>query len=445
MNKKFTPAFQSKTIASLLIDKAFLIQVHSILEPSIFENKAREYILTQIIDYYKKYRDTPSADAVTNIVNNTPDDNLKKLVLQELDEVVSYASSKDLQFVKEEIIAFCRDQKVKQAIYESINLIKLEKYDDVRRVIDEALKAGQNYDLGLDYFNDIDERYKKSVRNVTPTPWPIINDVIDGGVGCGELVTFVGGPGSGKSWILANIGHFGLLHSKKVLHYSLELNENYTGLRYDSRFTGIPFQDLKYNIDHTKKELKKYQNRGLIVIKDYPTKTASVDTIRSHLQTMIMLDKIPDIIIIDYADLLKGNSNLKKVERIEEIYEQLRGMAGEFNLPIVTASQANRSSDEGEIVEATSIADAYAKVMISDIVISVSRKAVDKVNGTGRFHIIKNRFGPDGITFPSRINMAIGKIDIFQAESVDGKEVTKKMGETGERKLLAQKYKELSY
>jgi len=249
---------------------------------------------------------------------------------------------------------------------------------------------------------------------------------------------------SHNSWILVNMGYGALLQGKKVVHYTLELNENYVGLRYDARYTGIPFQDLKYNVDQVKSELDKWKDKSHLIVKDYPTKSAGVETIRSHVNNMIMLDNRPDMIILDYADLLKGNQQLKKVERIEEIYELLRGLAGEFQIPIITCSQANRSGEDSDILIGTSISDAYAKLMISDIVISVSRKAEDKVNGTGRFHFIKNRFGPDGITLPSKINMAIGKIDIFQGDSEDGQAVKKTMGENGERQLLAQKFKDLS-
>lgn len=442
-NKRFSSAFQTKTIASLLLDKSFLIQVHDILTPDIFENKAREFLLEEIIKYYNKYQDIPSADALTNIVTNIQDKTLSELVIIELNNVIKYSISKDLMFVKDEVISFCKDQEIKKAIYESVNLIKAERYDEIRKVIDKALKAGQTYNLGLNYFKDVDERYEKSARSIIPTPWTIINEIIDGGVGKGELITFVSSPGGGKSWMLVNIGHAAVLDKKRVIHYTLELNQNYTGLRYDSKFTGIPFQDLKYNVEEVKRNLKKYTNDNLI-IKDFPTKSINVSGLRSHLQNLIINDQYPDMIIIDYADLLKSNNNLSKYDSIEEVYEQLRGLAGELNVPVITASQSNRSSGDSDFISGESISDAYAKVMIADVVISLSRKSEDKANGTGRIHFIKNRFGPDGITFPSKINMAIGDIQIFTNDSDDGKTLMKSMGSEGERKLLSQKYDEMN-
>ena len=109
------------------------------------------------------------------------------------------------------------------------------------------------------------------------------------------------------------------------------------------------------------------------------------------------------MILVDYADILKGMGSEKR-HVLENIYEDLRGLAGEVECPIWTASQANRSSLEEDVIDATKVAEAYSKVMIADFVVSVSRKVEDKIANTGRFHVIKNRFGPDGVTYPSQIN-----------------------------------------
>jgi hypothetical protein len=128
------------------------------------------------------------------------------------------------------------------------------------------------------------------------------------------------------------------------------------------------------------------------------------------------------------------------------IYEDLRGMAGTYQIPIYTASQANRSALEEDIIEADKIAESYSKVMVADFVVSLSRKVADKISGTGRWHIIKNRFGPDGLTFPSKMNMAVSRIDIFAENTILGKEAKSLMQNDSEvvRKALANKFSELN-
>ena len=156
------------------------------------------------------------------------------------------------------------------------------------------------------------------------------------------------------------------------------------------------------------------------------------------------MGKKPDLIIVDYADLLRGAGKEIRLE-LGNIYEDLRGMAGEYEIPVWTASQANRSALEDDVIGAEKIAESYSKIMTADFVLSLSRKIEDKIAGTGRWHVIKNRFGPDGITFPSKMNMSNGQIDIYEESSVQGRSAQKEIdgGTEAMRKRLAKKYIEV--
>jgi replicative DNA helicase len=307
------------------------------------------------------------------------------------------------------------------------------------------MKAGADKEIGHEYNESVAERYQENIRSTIPTPWPIINDVSDGGFGKGELIVFVAPAGIGKSWGLINVGAHAIKQGLNVVHYTLELNAGYVGQRYDAVATGIANQSLKYNIDEIQSTVDKL--KGNLVIKYYPTKTASCSTIRAHIEKMILVGKKPDLVIVDYADLLRGAVARKEMRHeLESIYEDLRGIAGEYEVPLYTASQANRSALEDDIIEAGKISESYSKVMIADFVLSLSRKVTDKIAGTGRWHIIKNRFGPDGITLPSKMNMSNGQIHIYEETSAQGKDTKKDMenGESLLRKSLSQKYKEIS-
>ena len=285
------------------------------------------------------------------------------------------------------------------------------------------------------------------MRDVKPTPWDVVNELMQGGLGKGELGCIVAGPGAGKSWCLINIGAYAIQHGLNVLHYTLELNDAYVGLRYDSVLTGIVNQNLKYHIDEIKQQIGKLT--GKLLVKYYPSRTVGVNGLKAHIEKCIMTGFKPDLIIVDYGDLLQGassrNSDEKRHAEMETIYEDLRGMAGIYNCPVWTASQSNRSSLEANIIEADKIATSFAKVMVADFVISLSRKTTDKMSGTGRYHVIKNRFGPDGITLPSKLNMANGQIQIFADTTPEGVSAQKDMsaGHKQVRSLLAQKYKDI--
>jgi replicative DNA helicase len=207
--------------------------------------------------------------------------------------------------------------------------------------------------------------------------------------------------------------------------------------------TGIAAQELKYNIEEVKKNVENI--KGNLIVKYFPTKGATVNTIASHIERCRANGFPPDMIIVDYADLLRGKGKEVRLE-LGNIYEDLRGLAGEHEIPVWTASQANRSALEDDIIGAEKIAESYSKIMTADFVVSLSRKIEDKIAGTGRWHVIKNRFGPDGITFPSKMNASNGKIDIYVDTSIQGKETTKEMDNHNEylRKMMKKKFDEMN-
>jgi len=437
--------FQVKTISSLLSNKAFLQQVSDILLPEFFESEANQWIVETIVKYFHEYKSAPTLDVFKIKVQEVDREVVKTSIVESLKDSYKYLESNDLEFVQEEVLGFCKNQCIKRAILDSVELLRRGEYDAIKASIDLAMKAGADKEIGHEYNESVAERYQDNIRSTIPTPWPIINDVSDGGFGKGELIVFVAPAGIGKSWGLINVGAHAIKQGLNVVHYTLELNAGYVGQRYDAVLTGIANQSLKYNIDEVQSTVDKL--KGNLVIKYYPTKTASCSTLRAHIEKMILVGKKPDLVIVDYADLLRGAVSRKEMRHeLESIYEDLRGIAGEYEVPLYTASQANRSALEDDIIEAGKISESYSKVMIADFVLSLSRKVTDKIAGTGRWHIIKNRFGPDGITLPSKMNMSNGQIHIYEETSVQGKDTKKDMenGESLLRKSLSQKYKEIS-
>ena len=436
-------AFQIKVITSLLTDKSFLEQISDIMVSSYFESDANSWIIDTILEYHKEYKSSPTLEVMKVKLEKVDHDVLKEQIIQHLKDAWKFTESTDLDYIKDQALDFCKNQEIKRAILASVELLKNGDYEGIKAKVDGALKAGADKDIGHDYMTSIEERYTDAVRDVQATPWEVINELTDGGLGKGELGVMVAPAGIGKSWALMNVGADAVKKGKTVLHYTLELNEAYVGLRYDSVITGIANQNLKHYQEDIKDQLSKL--KGELIIKHYPTKTVSVMGIRSHVEKCIMQGKTPDVIIVDYADLLRGHGQEKRHE-LEGIYEDLRGMAGEYEIPVWTASQANRSALEEDIIDASKISESYGKVMVADFVLSLSRKVQDKLSGTGRWHVIKNRFGPDGITLPSKMNTSNGQFHIYAETSVGGKETQKQMDGGNEltRKLLARKYQEIS-
>ena len=436
-------SFQIKVLAAMFVDRTFLQQIADIIQADYFESDANSWLLEVVLDHFREYKTPPSKDVLKVKVTEIDNDVLKTAILEQLKEVFRFMESDDLTFVKDEILKFCKNQEIKRAIMDSVNLLKMGNYDEIKSKIDGAMKAGADTDIGHEYKKDVVARYTESARDTISTGWDVIDDLMDGGLAAGELGVVMAPAGIGKSWMLINIGANAVKKGKTVIHYTLELNDNYVGQRYDSVVTGIAAQNLKNYTSDIEEKLETLS--GELIIKYYPTKSTGVMGIKAHIEKTIMLGNTPDLVVIDYGDLLKVNTKKDKHEALEELYEEMRGMAGEYKIPVWTASQAGRSALEDDVIEADKIASSYGKVMVADFLMSLSRKVEDKLSGTGRGHVIKNRFGPDGITLPSKINTNNGQFDFFEPQTTQGRQTTKTMktGETLVKKNLAQKFKDL--
>jgi replicative DNA helicase len=303
------------------------------------------------------------------------------------------------------------------------------------------MSVGMERDIGHEYITSLEERLTDSVRTTVPTGWDIIDEVMDGGLGAGELGVIVAPAGIGKTWMLQAIGASGMKKGLTVVHYSLELNQTYVGLRYDTVFSGITTGNIKFYKEDVQKKID--QLKGNLYVKYYPTRSATVQTINAHMKQLEMQSIKPNMVIVDYADIVKPLGTFReKRHSIGDNYERLRELAGEFEIPVWTASQANRSSLEEDVIDASKVSEDYSKVMTSDFVMSISRKVEDKISNTARCHVIKNRFGVDGMTYPMMMNTNIGKIEIYESNTQGGKQQQSKMDNSEEylRKLAKNKY-----
>jgi replicative DNA helicase len=356
--------------------------------------------------------------------------------------------------VEQEFSNFCRNQQLKKALLTSVDLLQSGQYDDIRYMIDSALKAGQDKNIGHEYEKDYETRYREEERGAVPTRWNNMNNILMGGLGSGDLGIIFGNPGGGKSWMLVNIGAAAIEAGFNVCHYTLELSEDYVGKRYDALLTGINVQDLAKHRAEVQAALQKV--KGKLIIKEFAMGKVGVSGIESHIQKCKDLGHAPDVIIIDYVDLLKakrGSSDRK--DEIDDVYTATKGLARELKIPIWTVSQVNRMGAKDDVIEGDKAAGSYNKMMIADFAISLSRKRQDKVNGTGRVHIMKNRYGGDGMTYPAKVDTTNGCIEISDQEldedamQMEGVNMGSKQGSAAtsftreERSDLAKKFFEL--
>ena len=406
-------AFQLKVLGSLLTDKKFLLNVRDVLYDEYFDADSHKWIINQITSYFDKYHTNITMDVLKVELQKVENEVLTVALKEELRN--SYeASQADLEYVQEEFTTFCKNQEMKNAILSSADLLKQGNFDGIRDRIEKAMKAGIDKNIGHEYNKDVESRYRVDYRPTIPSPWPILNDGIQGGFGPGDLGIIFGNPGGGKSWTMVAIAGHAVSLGYKVNYYTLELGEDYVGKRFDCYFTGYGIDE----INSKRKEVQTYVDnlKGKLIVKEYPPKGASVNTIKAHVQKCIDMEHKPDLIIIDYVDYLKAPSRGRTYERkdeIDDVFIATKGLAKDLKIPILTPSQVNRMGAKDSVIEGDKAAGSYDKMMVADICLSLSRQKEDKVLGTGRVHVMKNRYGQDGMTYKINMDTNNGHIEFL--------------------------------
>ena len=444
---EYGPTFQMKVISSLLTHKEFLQNINDVLSDEYFSNPAHKWVINEILKYYEKYHTTISMDILKVEMKKLDNEVLKVSVKEQLREAYR-ADIEDLQYVQEEFSTFCKNQQLKKALLNSVDLLKAGDYDSIKYMIESAMKAGADKNIGHEYKKDTESRYREDHRTIVPTPWPEINELVQGGLGNGDLGLIFGNPGGGKSWTLVALGGYAVKIGYNVIHYTLELSEAYTGRRYDAFFTGVPVDQLEKHKDAVENSTADLP--GELIIREFPMGKTTISTIEAHIQKVKDLGIEPDLIIIDYIDLLSTRKrNVDRKGEIDDIYTSTKGLARELNIPIWSVSQVNRAGAKDDIIEGDKAAGSYDKMMITDLSMSLSRKKEDKVNGTGRLHIMKNRYGMDGLTFQVDVNTSNGHISVGshydeEADTVTPKKPSNDNFDDLDKRMLANKFFELN-
>lgn len=436
---KYGKGFQEKLCMLILDDRPFADQVEEVLDVSFLELNYLKLFLNKVFNYRKKYGVHPSRDIMKTILRSELDAE-NELTRQQVREYYARSISNDLtdqEYIKDTTLDFCRKQNLKSAMVKSIGLMQQSSFDEIAQVINNSLKLGADNNEGYDWKKDFEERFKPKYRNPISTGWTLVDELIRGGLGEKELGVVIAPTGAGKSMALVHLGAQAVKAGKTVVHYTLELQDTVVASRYDSCLTKIPLDALTAFKEKIYEEVQGIE--GKLIIKEYPTKTASTMTLKNHLEKLRMRSVDVDMVIVDYADLLRPVVlQREKRNELESIYEELRGLAQEFKCVIWTASQTNRSGLNAEVITMEAISEAFNKCFVADFIFSISRTIDDKIANTGRMFIAKNRNGPDGLVFPLFMDTANVSIKVLQP-SEEGE--TDEVSSRKQKEKLFDKYK----
>ena len=414
---KFGKNFQESLCHLILDDRPFADQIFEVLDVNFLELTYLRVFVKRIKQYKKKYGVHPTRKIMTSILRtqiSDEQDSVQKMLRDYYARVLSQKIDlSESGYIKDTALDFCKKQKLQEAMIKCVPLLKKSSFDEVAKVINDAIKLGTSNDLGYDYIKDFEARFELRARDPVTTGWKSLDDITKGGLGKGELGVVIAPTGAGKSMVLVHLGSKAVMEGKNVVHYTLELADTVVANRYDSCITGYHLNDVIAFKEQIYDELRNLP--GKLIVKEYPTRSASIQTIKNHIEKMKNQDFIPDMIIVDYADLLKpeGSSREEKRHQLESIYEELRGISQEIECPIWTASQTNRSGLNAEVITMESISEAFNKCFVADFIFSVSRTVEDKKTNGGRIFVAKNRNGPDGMIYPIFMDTANVKIKVL--------------------------------
>jgi replicative DNA helicase len=408
---KFGKSFQEKLVKTILFDRNFANQMEEVLDTNYLELKYLQVFVDLLFQHKQSYPH-PTYEAMVSVVRTQTEDYSDSIIKQVIEFMARIKSNAigddDEEYVKEKSLDFCKKQKLKEAILKSVDLLQSQSFDQIQKVINEAMNLGADNDHGHDWHKDVLDRFEMKMRNPISTHWDEIDSITKGGLGKRELGVVVAPTGAGKSMALAHLGAYAVIKGKTVVHYTLELADTVVGQRYDSCITGIELKNLMSMKDSIVMAIEHIP--GKLIIKEYPTKSASTRTITGHLEKLRQKGINPDMIIVDYADLLKPTATGFKSQELRHslgnIYEELRAIGQTFDIPVWTASQTNRSGLNAEVITMEAISEAFSKCFVADFICSISRTIEDKTENKGRMFVAKNRNGIDGIVYPMEIDTA---------------------------------------
>ena len=446
---KYGKTFQGKVFQSMLTDKDWSAQMVEVMTPEYFDIKYLQYLCEKYFTYFAKYKSFPTLSLLVTIIKDelisSKDVALRDQIIEYLHRMKTSPDMCDIAYVKEKSLEFCKRQAFKEALEKSVELIQTDKYEHVVDIMKNAVSVGLPNSNGHDFFEDLESRFIAINRQVCPTGLGRLDsqDILRGGLGRGELGVVAANTGVGKSHFLVEMGCAAMRVGKNVVHYTFELSEHETGKRYDSNLCNIPSNEV---IERKKEVIDKYKDMdlGRLVIKEYPTGGASVVTIRNHIEKLMLKGFVPSIIIVDYADVMISTRAYDSLRHeLKLIYTELRNLASDLNVPIWTASQANKDSAKSDIVGLENMSEAYGKAQVADIVLSISRKPTEKADGSGRIFVAKNRAGRDGLLFPLSIDTARSKFKILDDTELTLNEAVAQ-DNNAMKNILKEKWKEVN-
>ena len=423
---------ETKILSNLVYDENYCRKVIPFIRNDYFSERKEAIVAKIIVDFFTKYNKPLTKEILSIEVGNRTDINDKELV--DINSYVDSMTNEEVNesWMMEQTEKFCKDKAVYNAILHSIKIIdggdKIHTKDSIPSILSDALAVSFDNHVGHDYIEDSDARYEyyHRVEEKLPFDLDMFNKITKGGLSKKTLNIVLAGTGVGKSLFMCHVAAGVLVQGKNVLYITMEMAEERIAERIDANLLNLTMDELKViDKDIFDNRIKKISSKtqGKLIVKEYPTAGAHSGHFRALLEELkLKREFLPDIIFIDYLNIcasqrMKQGGSINSYTYIKSIAEELRGLAVEYNVPIVSATQTTRSgftnSDPG--LEDTS--ESFGLPATADLMFAlVSNEELEQLNQI-IVKQLKNRYNDPSFYKRFVIGVDRSKMKLYDVEA----------------------------
>ena len=430
----FGADFQGHILAVMCKVPGFCIRYRTALDHTFFVDKMHRAIARVLLQRVDQDRVLPTLATFVEYASDVVSKEELPAFRATVEKLFS-SDVRDHEAVARRTVEFGKQQALVNAILKSAEMLDRGDHN-VRPLIDKAMTVGEDLlNIGLDYCAEVGERLRwyteiESQADTVPTGLTHLDQILGGGLGRGELGVVLAPPNRGKSACLINFGFGALANLRKfnVVHYSMEMSKRRVTMRYDDRVMGAHVKykttDPEQYVGELEKRVKLFPGR--LFIQSYPTRSAGLTTLRAHLALLASRDFQPDLVIVDYADIMRPERRVGEMRHEQAgIYEDLRQLAGEFNCAVWTGSQAKSSALEKDTITIADFAEAFEKAAIVDVALGLCQTTDERIDARARLFAAKVRNAEDGRTIECEYQRdrcllrSVGALDIAGSRLAD--------------------------
>ena len=421
-------------LKNLIYNETFARKVLPFLRTDYFSDNTEKVVYKEVDDFINKYNSLPTHEAL--IINLTES---KKLTEQEVRNSMELLQNinqhkdepTEMKWLVEQTEKFCQDKAIYNAIMESVSILD-DKGDkkakgEIPKILSDALGVSFDPNVGHDYIDDFSNRYDlyHKVESRVKFDLDIFNKITKGGLPVKTLNVALAGTGVGKSLFMCHVAASCLSNAQNVLYITMEMAEEKIAERIDANLMNVTMDELHVmsKDDYVRKfGVLKNKTQGKLIIKEYPTAAANALHFRALLQELLLKKSFkPDIIFIDYLNIcsssrIKPGGSVNSYTYIKSIAEELRGLAVEAGLPIVTATQTTRSGFTNTDVDLTDTSESFGLPATADFMFAlISTEELQQLNQI-MVKQLKNRYSDPSVCKRFIVGIDRSKMRLYDTE-----------------------------